>query len=528
MLRHLHIQNYALISHLDIDFESGFSVMTGETGAGKSIILGALNLVMGGRADTKTITEGEDKCVIEADFGDSTSSTLVRRELNTNGRSRTFVNDELVTQSELKTLAAQLIDIHSQHESLLLGNNDFQLSIVDSIANNSELRNLYTKQYNVWLAAKDHLLQYEEMARKTKADADYIQFQFRQLNEAHLQQGELADLEQEQYNLAHAEDIRMALQEASNNLDGDECNALSLLQAIHLENADSELAERLRSVEIELRDIAHDIERKAEHIEANPMRLQEVEERIALLHSLLKKHNVQTEEDLIALRDQLDEQCNKIDSFDEEIAQLKQQLKIEEEHLLQAANTLTQSRVAVRETIANSLIANLKKLGVIHAQIEVQVSPLSEFTPTGLDDVQFLFAANLNQHVRRVCEVASGGELSRLMLCIKSLVASTKGLPTIIFDEIDTGVSGEIAAQMGRIMQEMAHSRQIITITHLPQIAALGNCQFKVYKTDTATRTETHIRRLSTNERIDEIATMLSGKEPTKAALENAKQLLNL
>ena len=528
MLRHLFIQNYALISHLDIDLASGFSVITGETGAGKSIILGALNLVMGGRADTKTITEGEDKCIIEAEFdGNSKGETLlIRRELNTNGRSRSFVNDEVITQGELKALATQLIDIHSQHESLLMNDDTFQLGIVDTIAHNQAERSEYDRRYSAYTQAKDELAKTEAMAKKAQADADYIEFQYNQLAEARLEADEEEMLEQEQYCLSHAEDIRMAYQVAVENLNGDGANALSLIHSINLADADSSLSERLQSVEIELRDIAHEAERQAERVEADPVRLQEIDERIALLNSLKKKHNVYTVAELISLRNELEQQCNRLNSFDEEISRLKQQLSEAKLALQTAAVALTKSRQAVIKTIATNLIHNLTLLGIRHPQIEVEINALEDFTPCGIDDIQFLFAANLNQHVRRVSEVASGGELSRLMLCIKSLVATTNGLPTIIFDEIDTGVSGEIATQMGKIMRKMSGARQIIAITHLPQIAAQGATQYKVYKADTAQRTETHIQSLTAEERIEEIASMLSGNTPTEAARENARQLI--
>lgn len=533
MLTHLHISNYALITHLDIDFGAGFSVMTGETGAGKSIILGALGLVMGGRADTKTITEGEERCIIEATF-DQTDTTgqqhelIIRRELNTNGRSRSFVNDEVVTQAELKALAQQLIDVHSQHENLLLNDNSFQLGIVDSIAHNQQQREQYTTLYQQYRDIESRLAQLQELARKTKADADYIQYQYDQLESAHLIENEDEELSRQQYLLSHAADIKTALQTAVYHLDDGEQGAISHIRAIRLDGIDDSLAERLRSVEIELRDIVAEADHLADRTEYNPQLLAEVEERLDVLNTLMKKHNLNSVNELISLRDQLEAQCEQMGSFDEQIAELQQQLDQQRALLQTAAERLTESRKAVSQTIIQHLVSNLTRLGIAHAKMDIDYTTLADFTPSGKDEVQLLFAANLNQSLRRVAEVASGGEIARLMLCIKALIADTNALPTIIFDEIDTGVSGEVASQMGHIMQQMGSARQIITITHLPQIAAQGTAHYRVFKTDTELRTETHIEVLSNEQRVSEIATMLSGKQPTPAAMENAKQLLKI
>lgn len=525
MLTHLHIQNYALISHLELDLGSGFSVLTGETGAGKSIILGALNLVMGARADTKAITQGEDRCNIEATFTTEQGEIIIRRELNQSGRSRSFVNDEVVTQTELKALAAKLIDIHSQHENLLIGNDLFQLNIVDTIAANTAERNLYDTCYQAYIEAQHALHHLQEVARKTQADADYVAFQYRQLADAQLAEGELQSLQDEEYQLSHAEEIKAALLTALNNIDGEQGGALELLRTASLHHAAPDLAQRLDSVEIELRDIAEDLQRRANRTDIDPQRLQQVQERLDLLHTLLTKHRVDTVEQLITLRDDLANQMQRMASFDDEIAQLRNRVAAAKADLDNAAKALTDSRKAVCDRIAKHLIDDMHQLGVAHANVAVSVTPLAEYNETGGDDVQFLFAANLNQSLRRVAEVASGGEISRLMLCIKALIASTGGLPTIIFDEIDTGVSGEVAAQMGSIMHQMSAARQIIAITHLPQIAAKADTQFHVYKQDTDTRTETHIRQLSPEQRIQEIAVMLSGKNPTPEALLVAKTM---
>ena len=506
MLTHLHIRNYALISHLDIDFHDGFSVMTGETGAGKSIILGALNLVMGARADLKAITEGEERCIIEATFS-SPQEIIIRRELTANGRSRSFVNDEVVTQVELKALARELIDIHSQHESLLIGDDLFQIQVVDAIAGNSAEYEEYSQAYQAYLQSMAALREAESLAKKAQADADYMQWQYNQLSEAQLVAGEMEELEDEEYRLSHAEEIQASLAQALQQLDSDH-GALSLIHSTRLTDADSALAERLDSVEIELKDIVSDIQRIYDRTERDPMRLEQVQERLSMLQTLMKKHHVQTIEELIAQRDQLAEQVQRLENMDEEIEQLRTRSMQAKHAAEQAATVLTQSRQSVCDKIAAQLVADMQRLGVPHAKVAVDIQPLDDFTETGKDNVQFLFAANLNQSLRRVAEVASGGEISRLMLCIKALIASTKGLPTIIFDEIDTGVSGAIASQMGEIMRQMADARQIITITHLPQVAARGQHHYLVYKEDTAIRTETHIRQLSAAEHDKEIEKM--------------------
>ena len=523
MLKHLHIQNYALISHLDMDFEDGFSVMTGETGAGKSIILGALALVLGARADSKSITDGEDKCIIEATFDD----TIIRRELYSNGKSRSFVDDSVVTLQELKTLATRLIDIHSQHANLLIENADFQLEVVDAVAQNESLLNEYSAQYERYIAAVEALQHLQALAKKSRQDADYIQYRYQLLNEADLQSGEMEELEAEQYRLSHAEEIRMALRMAVEALSGEQGSAIEALRACRLEEAAAELQERIDSARIELQDIAQEAERMMDHVEMDPQRLMWVEERLDTLNGLLHKFSAEHIDELIALRDELAEQVNRLDSFDFDIEQAQKAVEIEKVALTKRAADLTKSRKAVIPHICETLVEGLTRLGVAHAKVQIPVTATEDFTPNGCDEVQILFAANLNQSLRAVSEVASGGEISRLMLCVKALIASTRGLPTIIFDEIDTGVSGDIATQMAAIMREMATHRQIITITHLPQIAAQGAHHWKVYKADTATRTETHIALLNKDERITEIATMLSGNNVTQAALNTAKELLS-
>ena len=522
MLKHLHIQNYALISHLDIDFEDGFSVLTGETGAGKSIILGALALVLGARADSKAITDGEDKCIIEAEFSDC----IIRRELYANGKSRSFVDDSVVTLQELKVLANKLIDIHSQHANLLIENADFQLEVVDAVAANAAIIEAYQVQYERYTKAVEELERLQALAKKSQQDADYIQYRYQLLEEANLQEGELESLETEQYQLSHAEEIKAALETALEALSGEQGSANEALRSCRLEDAAPDLQERIDSARIEIQDIAHEVERLAGRIEMDPERLIWVEERMDTLNGLLHKFDAQSIEELIQTRDELAEQVNRLDSFEYDIEQAKKEVEKEKASLTKEAKVLTDSRKKVIPHICEKLMSGLTRLGVAHAKVEIPVLPTPDFTPSGCDEVQILFAANLNQSLRNVSEVASGGEISRLMLCVKALIASTKGLPTIIFDEIDTGVSGDIATQMAAIMNEMAGHRQIIAITHLPQIAARGTHHYKVYKADTATRTETHICTLNEQERITEIASMLSGKNVTEAALKTAKELL--
>ena len=522
MLKHLHIQNYALISHLDIDFSEGFSVLTGETGAGKSIILGALALVLGARAESKAITDGEDKCIIEAEFDEG----IIRRELYANGKSRSFVDDSVVTLQELKALANRLIDIHSQHANLLIENADFQLEVVDAIAANEAILETYSTQYERFVAAQEQLHKLQELARKSRQDADYIQYRYKLLSDAELQEGELEELEQEQYQLSHAEEIQTALQTAIEALNGEQGSAIEALRACRLDEAAADLQDRIESARIEIQDIAEEAERKLNRIERDPRRLEWVEERIGALHELLQKFGLETIGELIQERDTLAQQVERMDSFDFDIEQAQKEAEKERKALQQAGEALTKSRKAVLPQICKSLEEGLQRLGVTHAKVEIPITKTEDFTPKGCDEVQLMFAANLNQSLRAVSEVASGGEISRLMLCVKALIANTKGLPTIIFDEIDTGVSGNIATQMASIMREMAKSRQIIAITHLPQIAAQGHTHYYVYKENAEEQTISHIRQLTDEERITEVAHMLSGTNLTQAAIDNAKQLL--
>lgn len=548
MLKHLYIQNYALISELSIDFERGFSVLTGETGAGKSIILGALGLIKGERADSKNITEGEKKAVVEAVFEiekerfenffsennlDFDTICIIRRELTDNGKSRAFVNDTPVGLGVLRMLSEALIDIHSQHENALLHNDMFQLGVVDAVAENTVEKETYSIAYEQYRNIEQQLNKTEQLAAKSREDADYIAFQHQQLTEAVLKEDEENELEQELQLLEHAEQIKSVLSNVAALLNADSTGAVSMIkEAIsnlrHVSKyLPAELSERLNSTYIELRDIADEAEKIENNTDFNPERLSFVEQRFDLLNSLMQKHRCQSVKELIDLRNNLAAQLEQNENFDEQIAALKQKLKKQKEILIKAAECLTDTRKAATKPISEQLVRQLSRLGIEHAKIEVSITPTTDFTESGSDFVQFMFAANLNQQPRPVHEIASGGEMARIMLTIKALTAAQKGLPTIIFDEVDTGVSGEVADNMGMLMQQMATSRQVIAITHLPQIASKGIAHYKVYKEDTATRTETRIRYLHNNERIQEIATLLSGENITDAAINNAKELLN-
>ncbi|MBO7546570.1 MAG: DNA repair protein RecN [Paludibacteraceae bacterium] len=547
MLRHLHIENYALITHLDIDFSAGFSTITGETGAGKSIIIGALGLLMGARADSKAITEGEQKCVIEAEFGveeygleslfeeydlDYSDVCTIRRELSQNGKSRSFVNDTPVTLAPLKELSAKLIDIHSQHENLLLTDHGFGLKVVDSVAQNATEREAYSAAFKAYRETQKQLEALKEEAAESAKNADYVAYQWKELSEAQLKSGEKEELEAEEQKLVHAEEIQSGLAGALQLLDGEQASVLMQLRECvnQLRNAsryldkESDLAERTESAAIELRDIADTVNHLAEETEANPNRLSFVQERLDTLNSLLQKHHQEDVDALIQLRDELEQQIGRNDSFELEIKQLEKVLSEQTKQLEHAAKALSETRKSVVGHIKERLESQLVSLGIAHAQVAIELHETSEYGMSGKDEAIILFAANKNQTLRRVQDVASGGEIARLMLCIKALMLHQQ--PTIIFDEVDTGVSGEVASKMGEIMLQMATGRQIIAITHLPQIAAKGEQQYSVYKEDSAVRTETKIRQLDENERVTAIAKLLSGEGVSEAALENAKTLL--
>lgn len=550
MLRSLYISNYALITELNIGFESGFSVITGETGAGKSIILGALSLILGQRADTKAIKIDADKCIIEAEFDitkyvhldsffsendieNDRNSCLIRREITNTGKSRAFVNDSPVSLNVVRELSSRLIDIHSQHENLLLSNDSYQLEVVDTIAQNSAIIADYKIAFSNWKSIQTELKQLQNNALKQAGDIDFIQFQFNQLSEANLMINEQAELESEQNTLSHAEEIKSALFKV-NHLMEDEQMSLQLLNECitTLSHVKTHLPEgeqwydRINSAFIDLKDLMAEISGFSEQVDFNPGRLEWVDARLSELFTLQKKYKVNSVSELIDLRNSFESQLLKIDSFDEELELLKIKLGEAFELLNESAIRLTNSRREAISPIESFLVDQLSKLGMPNIQFNVALSNLSEYSDSGYDEVQFLFSANKNRPVQPVTQIASGGEVSRFMLSIKSLIAHKADLPTIIFDEIDTGVSGEIANRMGEIMQNMSDDMQVITITHLPQIAAKGKQHYRVFKDDSGTQTVTHIERLAELNRVTELAQMLSGKNITDAALKNAKELL--
>ena len=552
MLKSLFIQNFVLIDSLDICFNPGFSVITGETGAGKSIILGALSLVLGQRADGKSIKQGADKCVIEAIFDVSKyqlepfflgndleydpESCILRRELYASGKSRAFVNDSPVPLAILKELGTKLIDIHSQHQNLLLGDNRFQLRVVDVMAENEILLILYKKEYTRYQGLRKALSALKERAAQSKQEEDYIRFQLDQLEEANLQPNEQEELEQEQETLSHAEEIKSSLYRVSSCLDGEEQGVVSLLKE-SLSSMDAleryfprakEIAERLRSAYIDLNDLGSEMEGMIEDVEFNPDRLAWVNERLDTLYALQQKHRVSSVDDLIALRDQFRAQLKDIESFDEQIAALEKQVQDAYKELLQQAAVLSEQRKVAAVAFAQQLVQMVAPLGMPHTRFQVEVVPRKEPESDGMDEIRFLFSANKSMALQPVAQTASGGEISRLMLCIKAMIAGFTALPTIIFDEVDTGVAGDIADKMGHIMQDLGSKMQVFAITHLPQIAAQGEAHYFVYKEDVKDRTLTRIRPLDKEERIREVARMLSGSALTEASLANAKDLLGM
>ena len=550
MLTSLYICNYALISELKIDFDKGFSVITGETGAGKSIILGALSLILGQRAETKFVKKDTEKCVIEAEFDisnykklkyffenndidDTGKSCIIRRELISSGKSRAFVNDTLVSLTVLRDLSIQLIDIHSQFDNLMLSNDGYQLEVVDVVANNNELLKKYYDEFNEWQELLIGLKKLEKMAEKSAMELDFIQFQFTQLNDAKLDENEQELLESEQETLVHAEEIKAELTNATMLLD-EENSVLPLLKEViagvtkvknYISGSDAWI-ERLQSCYIDIKDIKSELGTFADKVEFNPSRLEWIETRLSELYTLQKKYKVNSVAELIEIRNEFEKQLLKIESFDEEIEKLKSMIALAAENLKQSAEQLTESRKNAVQPIEKYMVGQLVKLGIVNAQFKVDVRQVPDFLPNGMDEISFLFSANKNREVQPVQMVASGGEMSRLMLSIKSLIANKTDLPSIIFDEIDTGVSGEIAHRVGEIMQTMSKEMQVITITHLPQIAAKSAHHYRVFKDDSGEQSQTRIVKLSNEERVTEIAQMLSGKNITQAALQNARELL--
>ena len=552
MLQSIHIQNYALIEKLDIDFQSGFSVITGETGAGKSIILGAIGLLLGQRADLKAIKSGANKCIVEARFGVSpyhleefftendleydAEECILRRELYASGKSRAFINDSPASLVQMKELGEKLIDVHSQHQNLLLNREDFQMNVLDILAKDEEELEAYRSLYSAYRKVSVELEKFMNQAEKSRQDEDYIRFQVEQLEEANLQSGEQEELEEEAETLSHAEDIKGGLYKVDQLIASDETNLLSVtkecmqtLQSVSkVYSPAQEWINRLDSCYIELKDLSHEIASAGERIEFNPSRLDEVNERLNLIYSLQQKHHVSSLEELLKVASDYREKLDAIISFDDRIEELTQQKQVLYTQVLEQAKILSKLRTNAGKEIEKQMQTYLVPLGMPNVRFVVELTRRDEPNIKGMDNVTFLFSANKNGALQQVASIASGGEIARVMLSLKAMIAGTVKLPTIIFDEIDTGVSGSIAEKMALIMQEMGKAdRQVISITHLPQIAARGSVHYKVYKEDTETGTNSYIRQLNQEERINEIANMLSGATLTEAALNNAKALLN-
>ena len=550
MIKQLYIKNFTLIDTLDMTFQPGFSVITGETGAGKSIILGAIALLLGQRADSKAIKSGADRCIIEAHFDLSRYSMedffteheidydatdcILRRELTASGKSRAFINDTPVQLSLMRQLGQQLVDIHSQHQNLLLQEEDFQLNVVDIIANDQKQLEQYHQLYQEYLSAKKAVKEMQEAIDKANDNQDFLRFQLSELNDADLSEGIQEELEQERETLSHAEDIKSGLFAADQLLSRGEGGiverlkeASKTLDAIKKVFPDIlDVAERTESCYIELKDIAGDISSCAEDFDFDPQRLEIIHTKLDQIYSLEKKHHVDSVEQLIAIRDELARQLDRIDNSEDELKNLQAKETALLNQCREIAAKLSQLREKAARKIEKEMLKRLVPLGIPHVRFEVQQAP-KELSNDGADRITFLFSANTSTPLLPVSEVASGGEIARVMLSLKAMISGAVKLPTIIFDEIDTGVSGKTAEMMAKIMQEMgASDRQVISITHLPQIAALGTTHYKVYKEESQQGTISHMQLLQEEERVQEIAQMLSGSNVTEAAVIHAKELL--
>lgn len=552
MLKQLYIKNFTLIDELNISLYPGFSVITGETGAGKSIILGAIGLLLGNRADSKAIKAGRDRCVIEAHFDLSrygmqkffddhdidydADDTIIRRELTAAGKSRAFINDTPVPLTCMRELGEQLVDIHSQHQNLLLQKEDFQLNVVDIIAQDADQLKVYQKEYYAYRKAKELLEELKAEIAKNRENEEFMRFQHKELDDANLQEGELEQLEQEAETLSHSEDIKTALYEADSALSGENDSILDKLKnATHqLENicdvypSMADVAGRMQSSYIELKDIAQEISSSVDHVEFDPNRLDAINTRLDKLYTLQQKFHVETVTELIATRDRIAEQLAHIDNVDEDIEEKEKEVAALLVKAEKQAALLTSIRQKSAKAIEKEMKGRLIPLGIPNVRFEIAFAekPLSG---NGADKVSFLFSANKSTQLQPVSQVASGGEIARVMLSLKAMISGAVKLPTIIFDEIDTGVSGKIAEKMADIMEEMGlQNRQVLSITHLPQIAAKGSYHYKVLKEETENGTISHMKELNSQERIEEIAQMLSGSDITQAALANAKELLRI
>ncbi|MGQ1783930.1 MULTISPECIES: DNA repair protein RecN [unclassified Saccharicrinis] len=549
MLKSLFVSNYALIDQVEIDFSNGFSVITGETGAGKSIILGALSLVLGQRSDVSVLKDKEKKSVVEAVFNvsgygfeklfkeedvDFEVETTIRREVLSSGKSRAFVNDTPVNLGFLKSVSLRLIDIHSQHQNLLLGESGFQLNVVDTVAKNMALKDKYLNDYSTYHVLVKRKKELESQNSKLAEEADYMRFQVDELDQMKLIEGEQEELEQEREMLSHAGEIKGNLFANVEILNGEASPVLSALKEVS-RNMDKiasfipegeEWVKRTESAFIDLDDLVKELEDKMEGIDHDPSRLDFVSSRLDQIYALQQKHRVDNLSALIEIRDNLAAKLQKISSFDTDLMELNKEIEAAFKVLKQSGSRLSASRKKVIPAIEKQIVDQLVELGMPNARLVVDCKLLNEFSENGFDDINFLFSANKKGELSAIPKVASGGEMSRVMLCIKALLSVSKGLPTIIFDEIDSGVSGEVADKMGRIMQDISKNIQVISITHLPQIAVKGKHHYKVYKKDSKTDTRSSIEKLDYDLRVTEIAKMLSGSNLSDAALSNAKELL--
>lgn len=551
MLKQLYIRNFTLIDELDIKLYPGFSVITGETGAGKSIILGAIGLLLGNRADSKAIKSGKERCVIEAHFDLSrydmkgffddndidfdAEDTIIRRELTSAGKSRAFINDTPVSLTKMRELGEQLVDIHSQHQNLLLQKEDFQLNVVDILAQDAEHIKAYQAVYQQYRSALSRLEQLKQELIKNRENEEFMRFQHKELDEAHLEPGELEQLEQESDILNHSEEIKSALYEADHSLSDDEGSILQLLRNASYSISNireiypevAELSDRLDSSYIELKDIAQEISSSLDRIDFDPARLEQLNTRLDQLNTLLQKFHVETVEELIETRDLLAQQLEHIDNGNEDIEILQKEVDQKRIKAMSAAHSLSSLRKKVAKSIETEMKNRLVPLGIPNVRFEIEFTEKT-LCRDGADKVSFLFSANRSTPLQPISQVASGGEIARVMLSLKAMISGAVKLPTIIFDEIDTGVSGKIAEKMAEIMTEMGNqNRQVISITHLPQIAAMGSHHYKVMKEETQTGTISQMRELTPEQRVEEIAQMLSGSDISQAALANAKELIN-
>ena len=552
MLRNLHIQNYALIESLDLDLSEGFAVITGETGAGKSILLGAIGLLTGQRAETAAIRTGAAKCIVEGTFDvagydlqslfeendiEYDDECIVRREIAATGKSRAFINDTPVSLGILKQLGECLIDIHSQHQNLLLNSEGFQLGVLDTLSTDKHAKEQYGEAFRRYREVSVQLEALRAQLTGDQGDEDYIRFQLQQFDEWRLQEGEQEELEQELEMLTHAEDIKEGIYRVNAALNGDEGGQVSALRGTtaalrsltNIYPAAEEWHERMESLYIELRDIADEVADAEERITFDPERQAWVEARLDTIYTAQQKHRVSSVAQLLEIEQRFRDTLDRIDESAGRIADMERQKEAAYTALLEAGARLTAERIAVGGTFEKAIASRLVELGIPNTRFAVDITPRRQPDATGVDSVAFLFSANKNGALQNIAEVASGGEISRIMLSLKSIVAAAKALPTLIFDEIDTGVSGTIAARMADIMEDIArHGRQVISITHLPQIAAKGTAHYKVYKEDTETATVSHMRRLTTEERINELAQMMSAGTLSEAAINNAREMLGV